>query len=79
MIHDLFICNQIVPLCTLQQFALDLLVQDLDMLPPHHFDDLVRYIEVELPQACKISNLEASIFSLSRIISQPSSNPQAYG
>ena len=66
-------------MCILQQLVLDLLAQDLDMLPPHHSDDLVRYIEVELPQACDISNLEAGIFNLFRILSQPSSNPQAYG
>ena len=41
------------------------------MLPSHHSDDLVRYIEVELPQAHEVSNLEASIFSLFRILSQP--------
>ena len=30
------------------------LVHDLDMLPPLHSDDLVRYIELELPQAREV-------------------------
>ena len=60
----------------LQQFVLDLLVQDLNVLLPHHSDDLVRYKEAKIPQVCKVSNLEASILSLFRILFQPAVIPK---